>query len=450
MDALQESESSSSRRRGVRRRLLAERQFRYVFGALLGSGMANGFLPVAESFGVLKVTGSPDDLGAVLAVQAATSLSLSLFAGVAADRLPRTRVLMASALTRLAAAGALAAALLTGVASLPWFFVVAVVYGGADALFSPTSTAIVPDVVAPDDLGEANGLIGSFSSMTWTVAPALAGVLVSAFGPGTAFLADAALMVGTTVCLVLARIPAASAEDEPEMPGGIGAQLRQGWQEFRLRRWLWLLTVQWTLFSLVLLAPLAVLGPTVAKQHLGGAKAWGLISTCLTVGIVGSQFLAGRLNVRRPVVFIAWLPPLMVAEALTLGLKAPLAAVAIAAVFSGCAMGLQGVVFQTTMQKAVPGEVLGRVAAFDLVASEVGQPVGYALAGPLGLAFGVRGLLIACAVVAATGSALFAGFISTARQPDLDEEGEDGESQPQSTTVPAAHPVTPLGDASAG
>jgi MFS family permease len=435
-------EASEARaRRGVRRRLLSDRRFACVFAALLASGTANGFLPVAESFGILRTTGSVGDLGLVLAVQAAVSLALSLFAGVAADRLPRTTLLLASSVVRLVAAAILAAVLLAHTAALGWFFGVAVIYGGADALFGPASTAILPDIVAMDDLGEANALIGSFSALSWTVAPALAGVVVAAFGPGAAFLAESVLMAFVTGCLAFARIPAAG-EGEPEGEGGVSAQMREGWREFRGRRWLWLLTLQWTLFSLVLLAPLAVVGPTIAKDYLGGAAAWGVISSCMAVGVIGAQFIAGRLKPKRPVVFIAWLPPLIVLEALALGLGGNTVVVAIAALLSGCAVGLQGMFFQTTMQRAVPGEVLGRVAAFDLVASEIGQPVGYALAGPLGIALGLRRLLVGSAVLAAAGTALFAAALTRAEQPELAQEEEPGD---EGSRPAPAHPLVPDG-----
>ena len=70
-------------------------------------------------------------------------------------------------------------------------------------------------------------------------------------------------------------------------------QLRAGWKEFARLRWLWLLTLQWTLFSLLILAPVAVLGPAIAARFLGGAAAWGIISSCLALGAVGGQFAAG-------------------------------------------------------------------------------------------------------------------------------------------------------------
>ncbi|WP_416972667.1 MFS transporter [Streptomyces sp. 4F14] len=415
--------SGERKRRGKRRKLLADRQFASLLAARLGSSMANGFLPVAESFGVLHTTGSASDLGLVLGVQAAVSLVLSLFAGVAADRFPRAPLLIVSSIVRLAAAATLAIGLLTDTATLAWFFALAVVYGSADALFGPASMAIMPDVVARDDLDEANALVGTFSSLGLTVAPAAAGVVVAAYGSGAAFLVESALMLLITLSLIFAKIPARS-EAEPDQEGGTLTQLKQGWREFHMRPWLWLLTLQWTLFSLVLLAPLAVLGPLVADTYLGGPAAWGVIGTCMTIGVVCAQFTAARIKPRRPAVFIAWLPPLIVFEALALGSGVPTVVVGGAALLSGCAIGLQGVFFQTLMQRAVPSEVLGRVAAFDLMASEIAQPVGFAVAGPLGILFGLRPVLVGCAVVAVAGTALFALALTRVEQPELQVQNE--------------------------
>jgi hypothetical protein len=105
-------------------------------------------------------------------------------------------------------------------------------------------------------------------------------------------------------------------------------------------------------------------------------------------GAVGGQFAAGRIRLARPGIVAACLVPVMIAEALALGLGAPVAVVAAATAVTGLAMGVYAVIFQAMMQTAVPGTVLARVSAFDLLGSEAGKPVGYALAGPIGVAVG--------------------------------------------------------------
>jgi MFS family permease len=406
--------------RSTRKKLLGEQSFRCIFAAQLGSSAADGFLPLAESFAILQITRSVGDLGLVLSVQGAASLALSLFAGVAADRLPRVALLTVSSAVRMAAAVTLAIVLMAHMASVGWFLGAAVVYGGADALFAPTRTAILPDIVSAEDLGEANGLIGSFSSLCWLVAPSVAGVMVSTLGPGSAFIGEGALMAFTLLSLMMVHIPVSDGPQQEPM-GSLLTQMNRGWKEFRARRWLWLLTLQWTLFSLILLAPLSVIGPTIARNYFGGAVAWGVISTCMAAGLVGAQLFGGRIHPKRPASFVALLAPIAVPEALALGLGAPVTVVSVAAVVTGAALGLQTRFFQTTIQQGVPGDVLGRVAAFDLVASEIGQPVGYAIAGPIGLAIGLHRLLLACAVFGFSATAIFALLLPRTEQPKLTE-----------------------------
>ncbi len=97
----------------------------------MASSTANGILPVAESFAVLQVTGSAGKLGIVLACQGAVALLLSLAGGLAGDRFPRGRILIASSVARMAAAAALSVTLLTHTASFGVLLAGAVGYGAA-------------------------------------------------------------------------------------------------------------------------------------------------------------------------------------------------------------------------------------------------------------------------------------------------------------------------------
>ncbi len=373
--------------------MLADRHFRLVLVALTASSSADGLLPVVISFAALQVTGSAGRLGMVLACQGVASLLLSLAGGMAGDRFPRGRILVISSAVRLLAAATLAASLLTGQASFGLLAGMAAVYGCADGFFAPVSTALLPEVVPKPRIAAANALIGGMGSSARIVAPAIAGGVVAVLGPGAGFACEAAVLAVMVGCLAAARLPVrrARAVTDATMLG----QVRAGWAAFARLRWLWLLTLQWSLLSLLVLAPVAVLGPAVAQRFLGGAASWGVISSCLALGAVAGQAAAGPIRPARPARAAACLVPVMTGEALTLGLGAPLAVVAAAAVVTGLAMGGYSVIFQTTVQTAVPAAVLARVSAFDLLGSELAQPAGYALAGPAGMAFGPRTVLTA-------------------------------------------------------
>jgi predicted MFS family arabinose efflux permease len=385
--------------------------------------MADGFLPVIVSFAVLRVTGSVGQLGLVLACQSTAALVLTLAGGLAADHFSRGRILLCSVAARAVAAASLAALLLTGMASFPLLLAAAGVYGCADGFFGPASTALLPDIVPRPQLARANALLGGTTSSATIAAPAVAGITVAALGPAAGFALQAAVLAAATGCLAAARLPArrapsstapSSTAPSSTTPSSTArsrpvSQLKAGWTEFARLRWLWLLTGQWAVFSMVILAPVAVLGPAIAERSLGGALAWGIISSSLSLGAVAGQLAAGRIRPpARPALAIACLMPAMTAEALILGLGAPLAAVAAAAAVTGLALGIQGVLFQTALQTSVPPDVLARVVAFDLLGSEGGQPVGYAIAGPLGAAVGPRAFLAGSAAAMFVAATAFA------------------------------------------
>src|SRR4029079_8470788 len=76
----------------------------------------------------------------------------------------------------------------------------------------------------------------------------------------------------------------------------------------------------------------------------------------------------------------------------------------IAAAGSGFAFALGSVIWDTTLQRAIPPEKLARVASYGWMGAMVFLPAGYALAGPIAMAGGLKAYLgfAACWIVAST------------------------------------------------
>jgi hypothetical protein len=66
------------------------------------------------------------------------------------------------------------------------------------------------------------------------------------------------------------------------------------------------------------------------------------------------------------------------------------------------------VIWFTTMQRLVPGELLGRVSSLDWMISILGTPVSFLVVGPLAKAFGADAVLIAAGVLGAIATLVFA------------------------------------------
>jgi hypothetical protein len=199
--------------------------------SLVGDGM----LVVALAFAVLDLTGSVSDLGFALAASRAPLVVAVLVGGVVADRLPRRAVMVAADLVRLATLAVSSSLLIAGDARLWELFALQAVFGTAGGFFYPASTGLLPLIVGPNVLQQANALRGLSQSTGAIIGPAVAGVLVATAGPGWALAADAATFAVSAGSLALLRPPRHTRPAQQRFLG----DLADGWREFRSRTWVW-------------------------------------------------------------------------------------------------------------------------------------------------------------------------------------------------------------------
>lgn len=364
--------------------VLREREYRLFFlgqaVSLLGDGMVN----VALAFAVLDLTGSASALGLVLAARMLPLVGFLLAGGVMADRLPRRTVMIATDLVRVASQGAIAALLIAGVAEVWQLAALSAVTGSATAFFNPASTGLMPAVVSPGRLQQANALRGLAMAAGQIAGPALAGVLVAGAGAGWALAVDAATFAVSVAFLLRLHVPPMARL----VVRSLLADLREGWDTFRSLTWLWTFVAAATIGNFVSAAS-GVLGPLVAKESLGGATAWALIVSALGVGSLAGGVLALHLQPRRPML-MATLPLYMFAPPLAmLALELPAVAIAGVSLLAGAGLMISNTVWETTLQRHVPAEALSRVSAYDWFGSLAFQPIGFAIWGPVAELSGV-------------------------------------------------------------
>ena len=64
--------------------------------------------------------------------------------------------------------------------------------------------------------------------------------------------------------------------------------------------------------------------------------------------------------------------------------RSRLPVIVVAAFLAGVGIEMFGVLWDTTMQQQIPGEMLSRLYSYDMVGSIALMPIGYAVAGPVG------------------------------------------------------------------
>ena len=379
------------------------RDFRLLWTGMVVSLIGDGIFLVAMAWQVYELSNAPTALSIVGIAMSTPHLLLLLIGGVVSDRFDRRAVMIVADLIRGIAVAALGFLSLSGTIEVWHIAGLAGLYGAGTAFFGPSFDAIVPDLVPTKLLTEANALDQFVRPAAWQLAgPAIGGVLIGAFGVGSAFMLDAGTFAISILALALMR-PRPQARST-ESGGSVFHDVAEGFRFIRSHVWLWGTFLAATFAYLLFLGPIEVLLPFVVKNEMGrSARDLGFILAVGGIGSIGAAIFVGHRGIpRRNMTFIYLCWTLSTLAVAGYGLaRVPWQAMIAAFIFGSLeSAGL--IAWATTKQRFVPGRLLGRVSSLDWFISIGLVPLSYALTGPLAEAFGARTTLVFAGVLGAT------------------------------------------------
>lgn len=337
---------------------------------------------------VLALGAGPGEIGLLATAQSLPFLLFSIPLGLIADRASRQRLMVWAEALRGLSLLALLASVLVGGLSVGLLAVLGFIGAIGTVAFSVAAPALVPALVAREQLARANGRLELARSAAFTAGPALAGALVAWGGASAAFVLATVLSAAAVPCLLRIVEPARASAPRrhPWLELGDGAHLV--WRHPLLRPIL-LTAVAWNLSWFVLQAAYV----PYAMRTLGlSAGSVGLTLAVYGVGMLVGATLAPRVVAALPFGRAIQLGPLvsvLAAATMVATLFVPQAGLAAASYFLFGAGPVIWVITSTTLRQSVtPGAMLGRVSAMFLTVSMGARPLGAALGGFVGTAWG--------------------------------------------------------------
>jgi MFS family permease len=374
---------------------LQERPFRLLWLGRVSSGVGDALVPVALAFAVLSVHDSYTAVGGVLAAFTISRVSFTLVGGVVADRLPRRAVMLASDLVRGVVQAFTAVMLLAGEMTLPLFIVTMVLFGAASAFFQPASDGLVQQTVPRAGLQSANALLSTSRNTLNVFGPVVSGTLIAAFGTGWVFSIDAVSFAISAAFLLRLQVDSLMRSEHRHFH----RELREGWTEVISRSWVRAPMIGFAI-SNICFASFLVLGPVIFHNHLGGARDWGIVSTCGAIGAIGGSLASARFKPHRPLTACFIASALISVPIAALAGPLPMPVIAAAWLIGFGAIVVANTFWETTLQRGIPERVFARVRSYDILVSFVFMPIGMLAFGPIAEQLGFTATLLGAAAVA--------------------------------------------------
>ncbi|MCW2848502.1 MAG: enterobactin exporter EntS [Marmoricola sp.] len=334
-------------------------------------------------------------LGITTGLQFLPALLLSPYAGLIADRFPKQRLLQVTQTVMALTALLLGALAVTGAVEVWHVYILAFVFGVGSAFDAPARQSFVSEMVGPDDLSNAVGLNSASFNAARVAGPALAGLLIGAFGggaKGTGYVILLNAVSYAAVVLALRRMVVADlhvAEREPRHKGMIRDAVR--YLRGRPDLMLILSIVGFAgMFGLNFQMTSALMATHVFHK---GATEYGILGSAMAIGsLTGALMAARRTRIRLRLVAGAAL--LFGVVEILAGLAPSYLTYVLIVPVLGFAALTMITAASTTMQLATAPHLRGRVMALYLMVFMGGTPIGSPFIGWIGEQFGARWTLI--------------------------------------------------------
>ncbi len=384
------NEETAARRASIFE-VLRYRDFRLLWLGLLISNLGTWMQFTAMGFFVARMAGSPHqaalDLGILGAARAVPVILLSPLAGVAADQLPRRRVLFVTNITMALTAFSLALMATAHRLDLPTLIVLSAINSAANGFDSPVRQSWVPLLVDRQYVGNAVGLNSVAFNAPAVIGPALAGLLIVWIGVAGAFYFNAAATLAVVAAVMLMRpSPPSVKRREPTLEA-----MRLG-IEFIVRHpaLRWIVLAQFV--TAILARPYSQLVPALAVNVLhSGARGLGWAVSAIGVGGFGGALLTAYFAQRERRSRL-WLQSALLMSFGVLALAfVPTVAVSVPVLFAIGVGTLASLgVTNTLIQVLSPDDVRGRaLAVYTMIAIGV-VPLGSLVDGAIAAAIGLR------------------------------------------------------------
>ena len=250
---------------------------------------------IALAWLVLQISHSPLAVGALAFCRFVPFTVFGLVAGWVTDRVETRRLLIWTQAAQMVIAAALATLVLTGAATLPLVLVLAALGGVALVFDAPGRQTLTFQLVGERELPNAVALNSSLFNGSRIVGPALAGIVIAAFGVGACFVLNTVSFLAVLASLLLLR--------ESELygvarsaPRSLVAGVREGLAYVARTRELMIVLSVVTVLS-VAGFNFHVIVPLLASDTLQlGPEAFGLLAAAFGAGALAGALAAAALG----------------------------------------------------------------------------------------------------------------------------------------------------------
>jgi MFS family permease len=385
--------------------LRRHREFRLLF---IGQGVSffgSMMTYVALPYQAYQLSGSSLVVGLLALAELVPLLGMALLGGALSDWRDRRLMVRFAELGFMFGTSVLLVNSLLDKPQLWVLFAVAPAMAGFDGIQRPSLDALIPRLVDRDEIPAASALDAFRGDIGMVTGPAVAGVLIAAFGLPVTYAVDLVTFGVSLVALTLMRaVPPPPGAQPPSL-----SRILEGFRYAKSRPEL-VGTYAVDMVAMFFGMPMALF-PAFAEE-LGGPGVLGLLYAAPSVGSFAVTLTSGWVShVQRHGAAVVIAAMFWGLGILAFGLAPGLALALAGLVVAGAADMVSGIFRMTIWNQTIPDHLRGRLAGIEQISYSSGPMLGNLEAGVVGSLAGIRASAVSGGVLCVVGVAVTAFFL---------------------------------------
>jgi MFS family permease len=367
---------------------LRHRDFRLLWLGQFVSMTGSQMQLAAINWHIYILTHSKLALGAVGLVRVLPIIFCSLIGGVVADVFDRKKLMLMTQSLMLLSAGVLATLTASGLERIWPIYLLTAISSAATAFDNPARQALLPMLVPARDFPNAVSLWLVVFQISMIGGPALAGLILSGYGPALVYALNAVSFLAVIVSLLLMRTSGRAERGENEAASVSFAALREG-LSFVWRTPIIVQTMTLDFVATFFASATALLPVFAADILRVGARGFGILAASPAVGAVIAAIVMARLgNIRRQGAVIIASIAVYGAATIAFGLSRVFWLSMLMLAVVGASDTVSTVLRQTIRQLVTPNYLRGRMTSVNMIFFMGGPQLGELEAGALAALIG--------------------------------------------------------------
>ncbi|MEK3906357.1 MFS transporter [Oceanobacillus sp. FSL K6-0127] len=370
--------------------LYKNKSFTRIWAGNASSELGGAFGTFCNSLLVFELTGSPMALGSMWLLYFLPSLLLQLFIGPYIDRWSRKWIMIIALWSRAAIFLIPLIGYMTGTLA-PWhIYAVQLAVGLITPLYVPANQAILPTLVAKEQLSTANAYVDGMVRLMMLLAPVLAGIVIEYIG------------IHITLLLVCLLLAASGSMLLGIREGSRPQTTRQTWLEqftegvgyfFRQKIIVWL-GVFLAVVQFGVGVTLVIALPYITGELNESYAVYGYFMAGFPLGYVIGTLLVGKIKFRDRRFLMLGALVIGGMTYINLGITTSIYLAITTEIVAGIAMAIFNVHNLTICQQIIPNHLMGKVFSVRLLIIRGMMPIGVLIGGVFSEIWGIRSLYL--------------------------------------------------------